>query len=155
MKTLGSIIKQYRTTHHLSLREFSNKCGISHTYINKLEKGADPRTGKPIEPTLDTVIKIAKALGKTTADLLTELGHIQYSTESSAVMNVVRSKVEDYIKDHPDKEDKAILSTLLIRKLFDEGYIDDKGEIDEYALNLLKEAIKMDVMISKKPNHTY
>ncbi|QQY53381.1 helix-turn-helix transcriptional regulator [Clostridioides difficile] len=38
MQTLAEIIKEYRSEHNLSLREFSNLCGVSHTYIDKIEK---------------------------------------------------------------------------------------------------------------------
>lgn len=154
MKTLGEIIKDYRTENNISLRDFGERCGISHSYIDKLEKGTDPRTGKPIEPTLDTVIRISKALGKTPEKIFEELGHIQPNPNATKIMQEVSEKVDKYIQEHPEKEDKAVFSTLLIRKLFDEGFVNDQGEIDEYALNLLKQAIKMDVMVSKKPSDT-
>lgn len=38
-----------------SLREASKKTGLSHAYINILEKGFDPRSGSPINPSVDTL----------------------------------------------------------------------------------------------------
>ncbi|MFB5095563.1 helix-turn-helix transcriptional regulator [Bacillus cereus] len=76
-KTLGEIIKNYRLTNKLSLRDFAQKCDVSHTYIDKLEKGIDPRNGKPVEPTLLVVEKISKAMNKKTENLLEEIGFIE------------------------------------------------------------------------------
>ena len=59
---LGDLIKKYRTENKLSQRDFAKLANLSHTYIAALEKNIDPRTGKPIAPTLDTVKYIAKAM---------------------------------------------------------------------------------------------
>ena len=61
---LGNLIKEYRSSHNLSLRDFAQLCGLSHTYISALEKNIDPRTGKPIAPTLDSVKYISNAMKK-------------------------------------------------------------------------------------------
>ena len=62
--TLGDIILSYRNSFapKMSQRDFAKKCGLSHTYIAALEKNVDPRTGKPIAPTLDTVRDVALAM---------------------------------------------------------------------------------------------
>ena len=75
-KTLGEIIRNYRLTNKLSLREFAQKCDVSHTYIDKLEKGVDSRTGKPVEPTLLVIEKISNAMNISTKFLLEEIGFI-------------------------------------------------------------------------------
>ncbi|PGD05951.1 helix-turn-helix domain-containing protein [Bacillus toyonensis] len=75
-RTLGEVIKDYRFTNKLSLRDFAQKCDVSHTYIDKLEKGIDSRTGKPVEPTLLVIEKISKAMNKKTKTLLEEIGFI-------------------------------------------------------------------------------
>lgn len=45
----------------LSLRAFGNKCDVSHTTIDNLEKGYDFRTGKPVQVKMATLEKIASA----------------------------------------------------------------------------------------------
>ena len=45
----------------LSLRAFAEKCGVSHTTIDNLERGIDPRTGKPPQIKLATWQKIKNA----------------------------------------------------------------------------------------------
>ena len=67
---LGDLIKQYRTINKLSLRNFASRCGLSHTYISALEKNIDPRTGKPIAPTLDTVKYVAKGMNTSVEEIL-------------------------------------------------------------------------------------
>ena len=69
---LGDIILNYRNSFapKMSQREFAKKCGLSHTYIAALEKNIDPRTGKPIAPTLDTVKYVSKAMNLPIDELL-------------------------------------------------------------------------------------
>ena len=74
---LGDLIKQYRTINKLSLRDFASRCGLSHTYISALEKNIDPRTGKPIAPTLDTVKYVAKGMNTSIEKILKALDEQQ------------------------------------------------------------------------------
>ena len=54
----------------LSLREFAQQCdGISHPQIDSIERGVDPRTGKPVRPTIETLSKISKGTGASVAYL--------------------------------------------------------------------------------------
>jgi len=54
---LGLRIREARGNR--SLREFAELCGISHTYLDCIEKGSDFRTGKPVRVTADVIKKIA------------------------------------------------------------------------------------------------
>lgn len=58
-KEIGEIIRHLRG--NLSLRDFAQKCDISHTTIDNLEKGIDYRTGKPTQVKVATLQKIADA----------------------------------------------------------------------------------------------
>lgn len=58
------------------LREAAERAGISHTYLSQLEKGEDPRTGKPIRPSVDTLKGLAKAYNYSYEDLLAQAGYI-------------------------------------------------------------------------------
>lgn len=77
--TLGDIILSYRNSFapKMSQRDFAKKCGLSHTYIAALEKNVDPRTGKPIAPTLDTVRDVALAMNLPIEKLLKMLDNNQ------------------------------------------------------------------------------
>lgn len=65
---LSEFIKMKRGK--MSLREFAKQCGnISHTQIDSIERGIDPRTSKPVRPTVETLSKIAKGTGVSVAYL--------------------------------------------------------------------------------------
>lgn len=74
---IGDIIKVYRVEHDLSLRDFAEKCDLSHAYIAKLEAGIDSRSGKPVEPTAEVAGRIAAAMGITLDELLRRSGYTQ------------------------------------------------------------------------------
>ncbi len=57
---LGDWLKIYREQHDLSMQELADLCGFSKAYINILEKGINPKTKKPVSPTIQTFEKIAR-----------------------------------------------------------------------------------------------
>lgn len=67
---LGNYIRERRGDR--SLREFAVLCDISHTHLDSIEKGYDPRTGKKVSVTVEVLNKIAAALG-VTPEFLTAL----------------------------------------------------------------------------------
>ncbi len=75
MNYIGNFIRKYRGD--MSLRDFAEKCGISHTHLDSIEKGIDPRTGKPVSVTVETLKKIANAMGMTINDLLIQSGDVK------------------------------------------------------------------------------
>lgn len=75
MNYIGSYIRKYRG--NVSLRDFAEKCGISHTHLDSIEKGIDPRTGKPVKVTVETLKKIANAMNMTINDLLIKSGDVK------------------------------------------------------------------------------
>jgi len=60
MNELGDLLKEHRKKKSKSIRAASEEIGISHTYLDSLEKGYDPRTKKERKPTPDVLKKIAK-----------------------------------------------------------------------------------------------
>ncbi|WMM16115.1 helix-turn-helix domain-containing protein [Staphylococcus saprophyticus] len=57
MTEFGSKLKELRGKK--SIRQTAKGIGISHTYLDSLEKGIDPRTGKERKPTIDVINKIS------------------------------------------------------------------------------------------------
>lgn len=68
--TLGEIIKQYRKSRDISLRKFSELSGVSHSYIDSLEKNFDHSTKKSIAPGIETIKKVASAVGMTLEEII-------------------------------------------------------------------------------------
>jgi transcriptional regulator with XRE-family HTH domain len=80
MQELGQLLRQLRD--HESLRDVSNRSGISHTYLGIIEKGIDQRTGNPIKPTPETLKTLAKAYNYPYEELMRRAGYLQESNES-------------------------------------------------------------------------
>lgn len=70
---LSAIIIEHRKQLQISQREFSRRCGLSNSYISFLENEYNPRTGKPIVPTLEQYQKIASAMGLSVQQLFEKL----------------------------------------------------------------------------------
>ena len=67
---LGEFLKAYRARNNLTMQDLADACGFSKAYINMLEKGVNPTTGKPVSPTIQTFEKIAKGTGMDIDSLL-------------------------------------------------------------------------------------
>lgn len=97
MNYIGDFIKKYRGD--MSLREFAEKCDISHTHLDSIEKGYDPRTGKPVRVTVDTLKKIASAMNMSVNDLLIQSGDVKI--EELNFDNAIFNKIENKITKIP------------------------------------------------------
>lgn len=61
--TLREYITAYCNSHGLSQRQFAAQCDLTNGYISMLMSGVNPKTGKPIRPSIDTFMKLAKGMG--------------------------------------------------------------------------------------------
>lgn len=136
MKTLGEIIKEYRQENSLSLREFSKKCGLSHTYIDKLEKGVDPRSGKPVEPTIDVLEKVSSALSINLQELLILIGKIESTSKNIDIKN---NKLNI---DENEKDVEELLEETMSQILNQDGLMLNGQIVDDNDLILLRNALK-------------
>lgn len=129
---LGDIILNYRNsfTPKMSQRDFAKKCGLSHTYIAALEKNIDPRTGKPIAPTLDTVKYVSKAMDLTIEQLLKMLDDNQ-----EFLMNADK---EFYEKDLSASPSAVVLVYGTIPAGIPVECIEDIIDTEEISADMLK-----------------
>ena len=74
---LGEYLLNERKKRNMSLREFADLIGISHTYLKKLETGINPNTGKPVSPTLEMLSDISKSLHVSLEYLLEMSGYLK------------------------------------------------------------------------------
>lgn len=77
---LGAFIRSRRGTK--SLRDFAEQIGISHSHLDSIEKGYDPKTGKPVNISLDVLAKLAKIL----------------NVEEIAMLYLNKGIISDYLK---------------------------------------------------------
>ena len=131
--TLGDIVKNYRTEHGLSLREFSRISGVSNGYISMLEKNEHPKTKRPIVPSIEKMRCIANAMGMSFDSLLDMIDSDQpisikkenapapYLTSSeSDLLNKYRRLNSEGRKKLVERADE----------LFDLGYV-EKGDAEK------------------------
>ena len=130
--TLGEIVKQYRVKHNLSLRDFSKLCGLSNGYISMLEKNENPRSKKPIVPSLDTVRVISEAIGISLDDLLEMMNGQDISLKSAKKEDFVLSAIEREIIMEYRKSDE-ITKSMVLRILSIDESVDRKGESAKMA----------------------
>ena len=74
---IGEIITKYRIKHNLSLREMSEKTGLSHTHIAKLENIYYEKTGDPYAISLKTLKNIANGIGLKLEDVIKTIEEIE------------------------------------------------------------------------------
>lgn len=111
---IEEITKKYREEHSLSQRQFAALCGLSSTYIWILEQGKHPSTGKPIQPSLPALNKIARGMGLTLEELMSKCDNMLVAltdedddsniflsllnkltpAQKEAVFNLMRSMIE-------------------------------------------------------------
>lgn len=75
MNTLGDLLKELRGKE--SLRDASKRIGISHTYLDTLEKGVDKRSGSIVKPSPETLKMIAEAYNYDYEELMVRTGYIE------------------------------------------------------------------------------
>ena len=144
MTTLSELISSYIKENRLSQREFALLADISHTYVAKLVTGIDPRSGRPIEPTLSVIEKLSTAMNLTLEELLIKLGKIgnvnkqAESVKSQASINneaalirkvkaiTLKSEFIDALKKLGKIKNSKELTPLLAMKLLQEMFEDDK-----------------------------
>ncbi len=67
---IGEVIKSYRELNNLSMDDFAVSCSLSKGYISMLENNVNPRSKKPIAPTISSLSKIADGMGIDLDELL-------------------------------------------------------------------------------------
>ena len=107
---IGLEIRKYRKRNNMSMETFAKKCNLSKAYIGLLESGVQPKTGKPINPSVDTVKKVAAAMGMDFDTLIRRIDDdIKLNEE------IEPTSENEYINDLD--EDTIIHAAELIKKL--------------------------------------
>jgi len=121
--TLNQYLKQVRTERNLSLRELEILTGVSYSYLSVIERGCDARSKKPLSPTLEVIIKIAKGLNIPLGLFLIHSGfadndYINHGQTSAlktkeALMNVLLQYLSAEHLDEFNKEDITSLKSFV------------------------------------------
>ena len=133
--TLGDIVKNYRTEHGLSLREFSRISGVSNGYVSMLEKNEHPKTKKPIVPSIEKMRCIANAMGMSFDSLLDMIDSdqpISIKKENAPAPSLTSSEsdlLNKYRRLNSEGRKKLVERA---DELFDLGYV-EKGDAEKMA----------------------
>lgn len=84
MPRVGEVLRKYRG--NMSLREASERTGISHTHIRNIELGADARNMRPVNPSPEHLRALASIYHCNYEELMEIAGYIEPKTDHSAYM---------------------------------------------------------------------
>ena len=124
---LGERIREARGD--LSLRDFAKICEISHTHLDSLEKGYDPRTGKKVSIGWDTLKKISAATGLPVLYIAGETddkldGFVVQPEENTPVTNYGDERdniLRDLIENLPEEKAEEVLRYIKYLKSQEES----------------------------------
>ena len=108
MNNLGDFLKSERLKKGMSLRTFAEKCGISHTHLDSLEKGRDFRTGKQVSITIETLIKIADCLNVKPEFLMQLISTKEYDINLEVLSNEEKTLIENYRKCNEENKNRLL-----------------------------------------------
>lgn len=141
MKTLPKLLRELRGKQ--SLREVSNRAGISHNYLSQLEKGIDPRTGKEIKPSPETLKRLSEAYNYDYKELMKIAGYIEESKE----------KNHEKLPELTPKDERDIakqLEKILEAMDSDTALAFDGEPMDEETKELVRAAIESNLQLAKQ-----
>ena len=144
---VGEWLKLYREQHNLSMQALADLCGFSKAYINVLEKGVNPKTGKPISPTMQTFEKIARGTKTDVDTLLKILDGDQPIT--------VNAPASDDLPDLTQKDEREIMHMMDEMKeklLQEEGLMFDGQPASPESIQSILDAMQIGMEMAKKRN---
>lgn len=90
--TLGEVVRSYRDSHGISMDEFAKLSQLSKGYISMLEKNKNPRSGKPITPSIATYNNIAAAMNMSVSELMAQVKGTPLDDLAARLPNMVQLK---------------------------------------------------------------
>lgn len=127
--TLGDVIREFRELNKINMEEFGKMADLSKSYISMLENNKDPR-GNPINPSLETIDKVAQAIGVDLDTLVSKIDQdIVVNRKKSTFTNFDNAEEEAatkwkfirYCYEHASQEEKnKVLTILKVREKWNE-----------------------------------
>lgn len=88
----------------LSLREAAEKSGLSHAYIRDLELGKNRKTKSPINPTPETIRRLAEAYNYDYEELMQKAGYLEYGSDYITNDQARNDAIDAYNRLPPNKK---------------------------------------------------
>jgi|SRR5690625_1013773 len=144
MNDLGKLLKKLRGKE--SLRDASERIKISHTYLDTIEKGYDKRSGKPVNPTPETLRLISQAYNYPYEELMKMAGYLENSND---LPELTKKDERDIAKDL-----EKIINNLNANdgySQFDGQVIEDMSEEDrELLIASLENSMRLAKRLAKQ-----
>ena len=108
MEKLGELLKRLRGKE--SLRDAGKRIGISHTYLDTVEKGFDKRSGKPVKPTPETLKLISQGYNYDYEELMKVAGYLdaEDNDEKEFLAFANDPELERWYKELPQNDEEDI-----------------------------------------------
>jgi transcriptional regulator with XRE-family HTH domain len=137
MNDFGTFLKELRGEHHYDMEKLT---GLSHTYLSSLEKGFDPRSKKPRNPSPEAIRKISVTLNYDYFDLMRRAGYLSDTSLTKLERTLLESKVAQFTDEIMKTEIREMQSEKF-KELYNPIYKQKTVEylIDNYDFNNLSE----------------
>lgn len=117
--TIGDVIKKYCDEHKMSYRKFAIQSNVTSGYLSMLINNRNPKTDKPIRPTIETYNSFAKTMGITLDELFEMIDDAPVAFHSKVNLNNVSREI---------KPDYHGLADKIVERLLEEDRIWEKRE---------------------------
>ena len=94
---LSEIVREYRSSHDMSMDALARFSGVSKGYISMIENEKNPKTGKPISPSIETLARLARGMGMELDDLIHQADDMVVSLEPENdpdSLNITTAEIE-------------------------------------------------------------
>lgn len=95
---IGEYINNYLLENKISQRQFAKRCGLSNGYISMLINNINPKTGRPIIPSLTAMLAISRAMGITIDDLFERVDDML--VDISVAKNLPTAKRSEHLDEY-------------------------------------------------------
>ena len=109
---LSEIVRKYRAEKDISQREFAKRCDLSNSYISFIENECNPKTGRPMTPTIEQYKKLANGMSMTVQnlfELLDQDSPVVLNDHKSYTMNLQLFGDTGTPPDEPANDDVRLL----------------------------------------------
>lgn len=101
---LGQMIRDYRESNKISIREFASSAGVSKSYIALLESSRHNRMDKQPDPSTEVLLGIAEAMKMSPERLFKKLGYDIGNSSKTNSRNSSRTKIQPFTYIPPTVE---------------------------------------------------
>lgn len=99
LSSIHELLFKLRKQKDFSLREAARRSGLSHSYIDSLEKGYHPKTKSPVKPSPESLKSLAAAYNYDYILLMNAAGYVQEDAESNDYKPLPENEINRIIKE--------------------------------------------------------